>query len=789
MRKHIYIASVLLLIPVLGLSQQIITVPDDCATIQTAVNAVMPGGTVHVRPGCYEESITINKPIHLRGEDPAKTVIESPDLDFPVITIAFDTTFGDVIIENLAVKKGYRGFLIANSAGTVRIRSCVVALNETGVLVRNNNAIIEDCFVWGNASGGIVLWPAYPTPYAHFLLQRNEIYMGHSGIVLRLAGELEMYDNTIAQVGYAVNSVSPSCGWHDEPFGERLLRVLVVRGENNRIHALRTLICPPLGQKPWPDGFLVQGFHEAVSAALAHLFAIETDGVQPPAQSLSHIDAAIEILQKAPLPPLLADLYTLKASFLKGEDPEQAIEVFLKALVIVRERGMDEEIALISQELGALYLDQERYEEAYAYFAEAAETYLLLGDELKAAAVKTDAGIALAKHGRLSEALELLKEALTLYERNPVEAKELARLWLNLGTVLSNLGRCVEALEMLQRAKAVFSQDCDWESLAICEMNIGVAHASIGHFEEAISSFEKGRKLAEREGLDLVWAKCTANIATAYLELGEYGKAISFYRKAYNALIGGSTHAVNATLLLNMAVALWYANRLDEAYACLVQARSIFEELKMESAIAEVSGNLGILLAHKGEYEEALKEYNVALRLFSQEQRWPEVATTQMNIGIALEGLGRDEEALTYYEAALASLNQVKESGEDDCITCSNRWIVYYNKGRCFENLGYNKAAIETYLLAIKDVELIRRWLKREELKLAWGERTKDVYEHLIDLLYRMGQGDSAFLYAERCRARIFLDILYGGGVEPSELVSPEAGFAKGTVDPKAIEE
>ena len=47
-----------------------ITVPGDFPTVKAAVEAAAPGDTVLIKPGQYQESLVIDKPITLRGEAP-----------------------------------------------------------------------------------------------------------------------------------------------------------------------------------------------------------------------------------------------------------------------------------------------------------------------------------------------------------------------------------------------------------------------------------------------------------------------------------------------------------------------------------------------------------------------------------------------------------------------------------------------------------------------------------------------------------------------------------------------
>lgn len=779
------VAGLVLLVGVLSLSQLTLVVPDDYPTIQAAIDAAGRGDRILVRVGRYQENVSIHKPLHLCGEEAALTIIESPDPASDVITVELTASLGETVIESLTIRHGHTGILI-HSNWPVQVSACIIALNSTGILVRGGNVSVAGCYLWQNSRGGIVLWPNVPWPNDRFSLKGNEIEFSQAGIVLRIAGELVMSENTIGRVGRALDVVAPKCGWAAEPEGGLLLRTLAVRGEGNRMHGVDSPICPPDGSAPWPPGFVVTGFQEAVDSAVELLRSAGHAGSDDPSRGLSDVETAISILEEARYPPLLADVYTLKGALhMAASAPEDAIRAFLMALAIVRERGMQAEIALVSEVLGDLYLGREGYTEAYECFSEAAGAYLLLENQQKAGAATMNAGIALANQGMFEQALTLLEKALQVYESYPPVPDDLGRLLVNLGNVLDELERHVEALEILQRAELIFSECRDWEGWVACAMGTGGIYARIGRYEEAIAWFERGRLVAYEHGLSDQWAKCTVNAGTACMEVGDIGKAVGYYREAYDGFVGPADSEFRATLLMNLGVALYETGELSEAYACLSQARELFAQLPTELATAQVCGNLGNLLSRMGRFEEARTQYEIAEEIFGRQEMWTSQALTHMNIGVLLDRQGQHQEALDRYRDALTSLARVEVQPE--CSTCSVRWSIYYNQADCLETIGRWDEAIDAYLLSVRDAEGVRGWLTREELKLAWGKHTQRVYERLIDLLYRMGQGASAFPYVERCRARTFLDLLAMGPVGTLENVA-EAGIKTGVVEPKVIE-
>ena len=203
--------------------------------------------------------------------------------------------------------------------------------------------------------------------------------------------------------------------------------------------------------------------------------------------------------------------------------------------------------------------------------------------------------------------------------------------------------------------------------------------------------------------------------------------------------------------------------------------------------VAKVDKIIGNCFLVFGQYEKALALYKSVRTVYDKNEMIVDVAGIDQNIGIVYRELGRYEDALGTYESALSSINAVVAVEEMVFSYPSKRWRIYFGMGGAYEGLGDRQKALASYADSIAVIESIRGNLTSEDIKQAWQEETQYVYDRLIDLLYRMGEGASAFAYAERCRARTFLDAMYQGGITADQLISPEAGISSGAVDPEVI--
>lgn len=133
-----------------------ITVPDDHATIQQAVNAAVSGDTVYVRAGIYYERIAmINKSVHLQGEGRSTTVIDAGGSG----NVIYLSNVNNVCISELAIQNGDCGIYTYVRTTHNAIANCEIRnnknygidLHDTG---NRNNAVLN-CNVWGNGKDGI----------------------------------------------------------------------------------------------------------------------------------------------------------------------------------------------------------------------------------------------------------------------------------------------------------------------------------------------------------------------------------------------------------------------------------------------------------------------------------------------------------------------------------------------------------------------------------------------------------------------------------------------------------
>jgi len=458
-------------------------------------------------------------------------------------------------------------------------------------------------------------------------------------------------------------------------------------------------------------------------------------------------DSFVDLAWRSVVDEALA-AYDLGVELDRGQDTQGALTAYTDALGFLDGVSFPLLAALVEARSGCVYIGLGRYEDALAECETARAVFKSYGMEVEVANIDANIGNVCSKLSRYEDALAKYAIARAVYECYDIEV-DVATIDQNIGVVYLGLGRYEDALAKYEAARAVFqSHDMEVE-VADVDTNIGVVYFVTGQYEDALATYQSAQAMYATHGTEVDIAEVDTNIGNVYAKFGWYEDALALYEVA----------------------------------------RAVFDTHGMEFYVAELEVNIGSMYQNLGRYEEALNAYQSARERYEKCNIEIAVAKLETNIGNTYAERGRGEDALASYQEALGILNEVSPAAGMAYSYPATRWEILKNKGQCHADLSQWDQAREAYEDSIAVIESLRGYMKSEELKIAWQERTQDVYERLIDLLYRMGEGSSAFPYAERCRARTFLDALYQGSISPEQLISLEAGISSGAVDPKAIDQ
>lgn len=285
------------------------------------------------------------------------------------------------------------------------------------------------------------------------------------------------------------------------------------------------------------------------------------------------------------------------------------------------------ELARARFQLGAVYLDRGRLEEAESLLGEAAAVFQKLGREEALAETLNSLGVVDLRKGRVAAGLERLREALSLAERARLDPGLKGRILTNLALGSWHLGELESAELSLRSAVALLEQakGRDHVSLLGPLNNLGLVLKDRGEFERAVTVLERARQIGE------------------------------------TAL--GVGHTAVAAVHSTLGDALLQAGKLEEAEKLLLQAEAVFRE-RLGSGHpdrAGVGATLAELYLRKGALGQAELWALGALRVYRAEPGYEErVRELRRQLERIYRLQGRSD-LLFRLEAAVASQEARKE--------------------------------------------------------------------------------------------------------------------------------
>jgi parallel beta-helix repeat protein len=142
-----------------------IVVPDDYATIQSAIEFAPEGATIYVRNGTYNESLTITKALTILGSEEAPTIIRSPINSDVVYVRANNLTFARFRIEGSSESFG-SGIYLTQSQNC-RILNNTIVNNRYGIYIWDSFNITLKCNEMINSSFNFGVWGLVLNHFLH----------------------------------------------------------------------------------------------------------------------------------------------------------------------------------------------------------------------------------------------------------------------------------------------------------------------------------------------------------------------------------------------------------------------------------------------------------------------------------------------------------------------------------------------------------------------------------------------------------------------------------------------
>lgn len=484
----------------------------------------------------------------------------------------------------------------------------------------------------------------------------------------------------------------------------------------------------------------------------------------------------------------------------KFGEHQKALDYLQRALTMKRELGDRLEEGKTLSHLGLLYWEMSRYPQAIEHFNKAIAIGHELGDRILEASARNNLGLVYDELGDYRKSLDQYNRALELYQGTDFE-RGISDTIGNIGGKHLLLGEYAEALRYYQQSLAIDERLKLKPSICLDLENIGLCYVGLGRAEEAIQTLDRALSIAKEAGLKKEEADCQKAKGSALMQLGRYTEALEWYRQArqtYEQVGLNSEPAFKQQLiealgdLGNLEVRLgdvasaekdfrraievseaikhprgitinlialgdleWRRKRLPEAAALYQQALVRANEANDRASMASAKIQLALTYRDLKRLDDAAKEAQQAREIARATQARPLESAALYAQGEVARVLGRNQDALDYYSSGETL---ARETGDPELT-----WRLYFGRGQSLEALKRDQEALTAYQSAVKTIELVRSGLREERFRAGYLEDKYQVYVALVELLLKLGHADEAFVFAEKLRARSYLDMLNRG--------------------------
>ena len=478
----------------------------------------------------------------------------------------------------------------------------------------------------------------------------------------------------------------------------------------------------------------------------------------------------------------------------KFGDFPKALDFLNRALAMKRELGDRLEEGKTLSHLGLLYWEKGEYPAAIDNLTRSIAIGRELADRQLEGSALNNLSLVYDEMGDYRRSLEQYQKVLDLYRGTNFERGESDTLG-NIGGVHLLLGQYREALRYYQQALAI-SERLKMKPSASQDLgNIALCHLGLGQIQTAIDQFDRALQLAREAGLAKEEADWLRGKASAFVRLGNYTAALDGYAQALNVyeraklrreLVEalndvGTLHARlgdGASAERSFRRAIEIARAIDNAHGVTVNLVALGDLERRRKRLDEAGALYRDALARatKDGDRAGAAGVRVALAFVGRDQGRLDEAFAEagraMDEARAIGARPVEAEALFARAEVARTRRQNDEALRDDAAAAEIAtaladpelgWRVAYGQGQALEALGRNDESAASYRRAVALIEDVRSQLRDERFRASYLEDKYQVYVSLVQLLLKLGKTQEAFTYAEKLRARQYLEWMNRG--------------------------
>jgi len=453
-----------------------------------------------------------------------------------------------------------------------------------------------------------------------------------------------------------------------------------------------------------------------------------------PARSLEIYDIVVDVATRLSDSRLLArTYYNLGRTYSALNQIPKAIDVYEKSRTHFEKSGSQRDLIYVLADLGAFYFILEDYQKATAY----SEQSILLADKLKT--TNDPPGAWPDDYGR-ARALQTLAD-VNLQDGNDAEA-------------IQKLAASLALYEQLNGKGSDYNYYIAGDLMAL-----GRVYSEVGDYAKALPYFDKALEIVKSLSDSDMTASLLNSIGVLYTEQEDYSQAKEHYNRTLQIYLTENNQREAARVLLNLGVIEQRQSHYDQA---LARFRSSLQAAKISGIRdVQIAANEGIsvVLTAQGNFGSALEALNQSLAIATEAKSNVRQTELLWRSAETYYEMGKYGEAVSYAGRAY-SLARTSHLPKLEYLSTTTLGQSYAAQNKI-------EIATQTLIDAVEQAEALRYQVAgREVERQLFFENKVSSYNSLIELLIKQGRVVDAFLYAERAKGRVLLDVLSGGKVD-----------------------
>ncbi len=450
---------------------------------------------------------------------------------------------------------------------------------------------------------------------------------------------------------------------------------------------------------------------------------------------------------------------------------DAVLGVYEQILDIARQSGDRKREAVAHNDIGWLHDRDRRYEEAQHHYQAAIAVAQEHGDRVNEATALSNLAGTFLSLGRPEDALAPLARSLDLALES-ADGEQIAVTRNTLAETHRLLGRPAAARRHLDEALRIAREVENPELEAAVRNNMSVLLTGLSLYREALPHQRRSLELAESQGDPRGQSQALLNLAGTYIYLEHLEEANQHLRRALPLARQLADPVLEKAVKTRQAMLELRTGHPQAARDLLEASRKISQGLGDEVGELEAMIAVAMIDALEGRSEQALPVLQESLERAS-EATIPEVqASARLALAIANLQLGRTDRAITELEAGLGAFERAGISYGKALALATMGAIRYVE-----QDLDAAIGGFESSVAALDDIQEI---IGVRELTASFAAQTPQAfYDVLVHLTASENRTADAFAYAERARARAFLQQIGNRQIEiregaPKELLERE---------------